>query len=97
MTQPRSMNGRFASSGGDQEPDPLNEWLSRQKWWVVALAVAALVAFMLLLYYSGYILVFIIGAFALSLVLPLLAEPLALVAVVAVKLWRWVCGLCKKG
>ena len=70
MWQPRDSRGRFGSGGGGSEPDPLSEWLFRQKWWVIVLFIIALIAFMLWLYYSGYILVFIIGCFALSLILP---------------------------
>lgn len=94
MWQPRSANGRFASSGGS-EPDPLSEWLFRQKWWVIVLFMIALLAFMLWLYYSGYILVFIIGCFALSLILPLLAEPIALMIIGIRELWRWIKKLRK--
>ena len=65
MWQPRDSRGRFGSGGGGSEPDPLSEWLFRQKWWVIVLFMIALLAFMLWLYYSGYILVFIIGAWVL--------------------------------
>ena len=65
MWQPRSANGRFASSGGGQEPDPLNEWFLRAPWWQKILALVVIGAFGLWLYASGYILVFIIGAWVL--------------------------------
>lgn len=66
MWQPRSANGRFASSsGGDDEPDPINEWFLRAPWWQKILALVAFVGFAVFLYYSGYILVFIIGAWVL--------------------------------
>jgi len=61
MTQPRGLDGRFQSSGsGSNKPDPLNEWFLKAPWWQKILALAAMVAFMLLLFYSGYALVFII-------------------------------------
>ena len=73
MWQPRSANGRFASSGGGgSEPDPLNEWFLRAPWWQKILAMMALVAFGLWLYYSGYIIVFIMGAFALAWIMRLI-------------------------
>lgn len=72
MTQPRDMNGRFASSGGGQEPDPLNEWFLAAPWWQKLLALTALTAFTLLLFYTGYILVFIILAWVLVWILKLI-------------------------
>lgn len=65
MWQPRDSRGRFGSSGGGSEPDPLNEWFLRAPWWQKILALVAIGAFGLWLYASGYILVFIIGAWVL--------------------------------
>ena len=95
LWQPRDSRGRFGSGGGGSEPDPLSEWLFRQKWWVIVLFIIALFAFMLWIYYSGYALVFIIGCFALSLILPLLAEPIALMIIGIRELWRWIKKLRK--
>ncbi len=72
MTQPRGLDGRFASSGGGQEPDPLNEWFLKAPWWKKLLALTAFVAFALWLYYSGYILVFIILAWVLVWIMKLI-------------------------
>lgn len=72
LSQPRDLNGRFTSSGGGNEPDPLNEWFLKAPWWQKILALAAMVAFMLLLFYSGYILVFIIVCWVLIWVMRLI-------------------------
>jgi hypothetical protein len=66
------MNGRFAKGGGGQEPDPLNEWFLKAPWWKKLLALAALTVFTLLLFYTGYILVFIIGAWVLVWIMKLI-------------------------
>jgi hypothetical protein len=66
------MNGRFASSGGGQEPDPLNEWFLKAPWWQKLLALAAFALFFLWLYANGYVLVFIIGAWVLVWILKLI-------------------------
>jgi len=60
MSQPRDLNGRFTSSGGGNEPDPLNEWFLKAPWWQKILALLGFGAFAAWLVYSGYILVFFI-------------------------------------
>ena len=72
MWQPRSANGRFASSGGGSEPDPLSEWFLKAPWWQKILSLVAFGAFCLWLWYSGYILVFLLGAWALIFVMRLI-------------------------
>lgn len=73
MWQPRDSHGRFSWwGGGDKGPDPINEWFLAAPWWKKTLAIAAVGAFSLWLYYSGYILVFIIGAFALAWIMRLI-------------------------
>lgn len=62
MWQPRDSRGRFGfgSGGGGSEPDPMNEWFLRAAWWKKLLFLAVATAFGLWLFYSGYILVFLI-------------------------------------
>jgi hypothetical protein len=72
LSQPRGLDGRFQSSGGSNKPDPLNDWFLKAPWWQKILALTAMVAFMLLLYYSGYILVFIIVCWVLIWVMRLI-------------------------
>lgn len=72
LSQPRDLNGRFTSSGGGNEPDPLNEWFLRAAWWKKLLFLAGVVAFGLWLFYSGYILVFLICGWVLIWVMRLI-------------------------
>lgn len=60
LSQPRGLDGRFQSSGSSNKPDPLNEWMNRQKWWVQLLVFIGFCTFLILLWYSGYMLVFLI-------------------------------------
>ena len=61
LSQPRGLDGRFQSSGsGSNKPDPLNEWMNRQKWWVQLLVILGFCGFIILLLYSGYILTFLL-------------------------------------
>lgn len=60
MSQPRDLNGRFASSGGSNAPDPQGEWFNRQEWWVKILVVIIAGVLMAVLWISGYMLVTLI-------------------------------------
>lgn len=60
MSQPRDLNGRFTSSGGGNEPDPLNEWFLKAPWCQKILALLGFGVFAAWLVESGYILVFLI-------------------------------------
>lgn len=71
MWQPRGLNGRFTKGGGS-EPDPLNEWFLKAPWWQKILSMVAFGAFCLWLCYSGYILVFLLGVWALVFVIRLI-------------------------
>jgi hypothetical protein len=72
LSQPRGLDGRFTSSGGSNEPDPLNDWMNRQKWWVQLLIFIGFCAFLILLWYSGYMLAFILFGWVLVLILRLI-------------------------
>jgi len=72
MTQPRSLNGRFASSGGSNDPDPLGEWFNKQKWWVKILVVVIAGVLMALLWISGYMLVTLLLLWGLLFILKLI-------------------------
>ena len=72
LSQPRGLDGRFQSSGGSNEPDPLNEWFLKAPWWQKLLFLAGVVAFGLWLFCSGYILVFLICGWVLIWVMRLI-------------------------
>ena len=76
MTQPRDLNGRFRRGGGNNN-DPLQELFERLPWWGKILMIAGAAGLMVLLYISGYILVFIVVGFALAFVLNLIASMLS--------------------
>lgn len=72
MSQPRDLNGRFASTGGSNDPDPLSEWFSRQEWWVKILVIVIAGVLMAALWISGYMLVTLLLLWGLLFVLKLI-------------------------
>ena len=73
MSQPRDLNGRFMSSGsGNNEPDPLSEWFSRQEWWVKILLIVIAGVIMVALWESGYMLVTLLLLWVLLFILKLI-------------------------
>lgn len=72
MWQPRDSRGRFGSTGGwgrSGGPDPLDEWWDRQDLTTKILVMIALIAFVVILYVTGYMLVFILYAWILVFIL----------------------------
>lgn len=66
--QPRDSRGRFGSTGGwggSSGPDPFDEWWNRQDLTTKVLLTIALIAFVVILYVTGYMLVFILYAWIL--------------------------------
>ena len=75
LFQPRSTNGRFASSGnGGNEPNPLNDWFVKAPWWQKLAALALFGVFIAWLCVKGYIIVFIILAWILGGILKLITS-----------------------
>ena len=72
LSQPRGLDGRFQSSGGSNEPDPLNEWFLKAPWWQKILALLGFGVFAAWLVESGYVLVFIIVAWVLIWIMKLI-------------------------
>ena len=71
--QPRDSHGRFGSTGGGRDEDPLNEWFLRIVWWKKLLFLLAVGVFVWWLVANGYVLVFIICGYALAWVMGAIA------------------------